>query len=320
MISRTVLAAALVVAAAATLAGMLAPVYPPADILTNFQPFTCVGAGLLLAMAVGLKAWRLVWGGAALLGLNAILLALPLLWAAEPAEGSTAGQALASAGGREIKVLTFNMRYGPPEPVARLLLEEDADIVVLQEIDPAQAARLARLLSRRYPHSHACGVNDRCGAALVAKRAWAAAGLEYWSENGPEVVWARFDDAELGKLRVMGVHLKLPLRPYAQANDVKRLVALGASWRGPTIVAGDFNMTPWSWRQQGLLAATGWRRHATLLRSWPTDGQFRLIWPTFLIDNVMTTPDITSVSVRIGPHTGSDHLPVIARLRLPGRP
>ena len=62
---------------------------------------------------------------------------------------------------------------------------------------------------------------------------------------------------------------------------------------------------------------TGLRRHATFLRSWPTDGQFRLPAPAFLIDHVLTTPDITSVSIRTGPVVGSDHLPVVAVLRLP---
>jgi endonuclease/exonuclease/phosphatase family metal-dependent hydrolase len=211
------------------------------------------------------------------------------------------------------------MHYGEPEPVAGLLLREDADIVVLQEIEPAQAAALARLVRKRYPYSHACGPNDWCGAALFAKRPWLEVGLENWSDDGPEVVWARFDDAEIGKLRVIGVHLKIPLWPYAQARDVARLIDLNASWRGPTIIAGDFNMTPWSLRQQRMLASTGLRRHATFLRSWPAQQQFRLRWPMFLIDNVMTTPDIKSVSVQTGPPTNSDHLPVIARVRLPAR-
>jgi endonuclease/exonuclease/phosphatase (EEP) superfamily protein YafD len=249
MIFRYLLAAALVAATATTLAGMLAPVYPPADFLNNFQPFAFAGAGVLLAVALGFRASRLAWGGAALLGLNAILLALPLIWSAAPAERSTLGEALASAGGREIKILTFNMHYGKLEPVVRLLLEADADIVVLQEIEPEQASALAALVRKRHPHSHACGANDWCGAALFAKRAWVAAGLENWSEDGPEVVWVRFNDAELGQLRVIGVHVKIPLRPYAQARDVDRLIALSASWRRPTIIAGDFNTTPWSWRQ-----------------------------------------------------------------------
>jgi endonuclease/exonuclease/phosphatase family metal-dependent hydrolase len=64
------------------------------------------------------------------------------------------------------------------------------------------------------------------------------------------------------------------------------------------------------------LASANLRRHATFTRSWPTDRQFRLIAPAFLIDHVITTPEIMTVSIRTGPNLGSDHLPVIAVLRL----
>jgi endonuclease/exonuclease/phosphatase family metal-dependent hydrolase len=77
-------------------------------------------------------------------------------------------------------------------------------------------------------------------------------------------------------------------------------------------------MTPWSYRMQRLLATSGLRHYAMFLRSWPTDGQFRLPLPAFLIDHVITTPDVSTVSIRMGPNLGSDHLPVIAVLRLPG--
>ena len=138
-----------------------------------------------------------------------------------------------------------------------------------------------------------------------------------WTRESPETLWVQFDDAEYGRLKVVGVHLALPFRAEQQTNHIARLTALRGGVAGPLIIAGDFNMTPWSYRLQQLLASTGLRRHATFLRSWPTDGQYRLPWPTFLIDHVLTTPEIKSVSIRIGPALGSDHLPVVAALRLP---
>ena len=104
-----------------------------------------------------------------------------------------------------------------------------------------------------------------------------------------------------------------------QTRQIDWLIAARPAFSEPTIVAGDFNMTPWSYRLQRLLASAGLRRHATFLRSWPTDRypQFRLPAPAFLIDHVLSTPDIKSVSIRMGPNLGSDHLPVIARVRLP---
>jgi endonuclease/exonuclease/phosphatase (EEP) superfamily protein YafD len=254
-----------------------------------------------------------------LTGVNLVLLALPLLWSAEPALRSTAGQALASGGERDIRLVTFNMQFGNAAAAARLLLTEDPDIVVLQEVGTGQAATLRARLGARYPHAHVCRVRDNCAAAILAKRPWTAAGQHSWTGTSPETLWVQFDDVEYGRLKVVGVHLALPFRPERQSNHVARLIALRSGVAGPLIIAGDFNMTPWSYRLQRLLAATGLRRHATFLVSWPTDGQFRLPTPAFLIDHVLTTPDIKSVAIRIGPELGSDHLPVIAVLRLPKR-
>jgi endonuclease/exonuclease/phosphatase (EEP) superfamily protein YafD len=319
MLVRILLAVALAVGAVMTLGGMLAPVYPPADFLNHFRPYALAGTGALLVAVLALRARWAVLPGAILAALNAALLALPLLWSAEPAERPAAGQALASAGHRNLKVVTFNTFGGNVEPIARFLLVEDADIVVLQEVAPRQATALAALLEQSYPHSHTCRAQDRCAAAIFSKHAWIAAGHEAWTKESPEVIWVQLDDPDIGKLRVVGVHLHLPYRSEQQTRQVERLIALHPTFTGPAIIAGDFNMTPWSYRLQRLLAATGLRRHATFLRSWPTDLHplFRLPAPAFLIDHVLTTPDIKSVSIRTGPKVGSDHLPVIAQVRLP---
>jgi endonuclease/exonuclease/phosphatase (EEP) superfamily protein YafD len=316
-IARIALTAALTAGAAVTLAGLSAPIHPPADIVNHFRPFILVTAGVLLAAALMAGARRLACAGAVLAGVNAVLLALPLLWSAEAAERSMAGQALASAGARHIKLVTFNMEFRDAEAAVRFLLEEDPDIAVLQEVGTRQAEALRAQLRARYPHSHVCRVPNNCAAAIFAKQPWVAAGHDYWTKESPETIWVQFDDPELGRLKVVGVHFALPFRSEQQTNHVARMTALRGGVTGPLIIAGDFNMTPWSYRFQRLLAATGLRRHATFLRSWPTDGQYRLPWPTFLIDHVLTTPEIKSVSIRIGPALGSDHLPVVAALRLP---
>ncbi len=319
MIVRILLIAALLVGAAITLTGLLAPFHPPADFLNHFRPYTFVGAGAVLVAALALRARHLILPSATLAALNGVLLLLPLLWSAEPVARPAMGQALANTGGRNLKIVTFNMAFGDAKAVAGFLLQEDADIVLLQEAGTGQAEALRGLLARRYPHSQSCAHLHRCAAAIFAKRGWVATGREGSSDDGPETIWAQFDDPEFGRFRVVGVHLTLPYRAERQTRQVDRLIALRGTLTEPAILAGDFNMTPWSYRLQRLLATAGLRRHATFLRSWPTDRhpQFRLPAPAFLIDHVLTTPDIKSISIRTGPNLGSDHLPVIARLRLP---
>ena len=319
MVGHLLLIAVLLVGALMTLAGVLAPIHPAADFANHFRPYTFAGTVALLVCALALRVpWAAGWS-AVLVGLNVALLALPLLWAAESAQRRAAGQALAAGENRDLKIVTFNMRFEEAGRVARFLVEEDADIVVLQEAGARDASALGALLRDRYPHRHSCGVAHRCAAAIFAKRAWVASGLEPWTKDGPELVWVEFNDRQIGRLRVVGVHLALPFRPGQQIRHVDRLIALRDQLTAPAIFAGDFNMTPWSYHLQRLLSSAGMRQHATLLRSWPTDGQFRLPIPTFPIDHVITTPDIRTVSIRTGPNLGSDHLPVIAVLRLPPR-
>jgi endonuclease/exonuclease/phosphatase (EEP) superfamily protein YafD len=201
--------------------------------------------------------------------------------------------------------------------VAELLIAEDADVVVLQEAGPKEMDALRPLLRAHYPHIHACERRFACNSAILAKRAWTEVGQTARSSVTPETIWAQFDRPETGRLRIVGVHASQPRRPRLQVGQVEGLIALRGTLAGPVVLAGDFNMTPWSWPLQRLLASTGLRRHATFLRSWPAIRRHRLPLPLFLIDHVITTPDIRTVSIATGPNLGSTHRPVIARLRLP---
>jgi endonuclease/exonuclease/phosphatase (EEP) superfamily protein YafD len=309
---------AVIVGAVMTLAGGLAPLLPQADIANQFRPYTLAGSGLLLAVALAARMPAAARWGALLTAVNAALLPVPLLWSAETTGSRVVGQAFAAEDRREIKIVTFNIlwRNDEAEKVAQYLMREDADIVLLQEVTERHLAVLRPLLARRYPHSHVCLGRRLCRSAIFAKRPWLSIEHVHRGEDTPEVISAAFDDAELGRFHLYGVHAAVPSRPR-QARQVDWLIARRLATAGPVILAGDFNMTPWSYRMQRLLAAAGLNRHATFLRSWPTGGQLGLPAPAILIDHVLTTPDIRTVSIEAGPNLGSDHLPIVARLRLP---
>lgn len=82
------------------------------------------------------------------------------------------------------------------------------------------------------------------------------------------------------------------------------------------ILAGDFNLTPWTTLLGSLQGEAHLIRHGTLQHSWPL--RFcRPNIPFVLLDNVLTTSDFKSLSFETGQPTGSDHLPVVARLIMP---
>ena len=315
---RLLVGAAVVLGMLATCAGALAPLFPRADVANDFRPYILAGSGGVLALSLATRISGAAWWGASLTVLNAVLLLLPLHWSAD----TSRGQALATARDRDrhrdIKIVTFNMAWArrPVDNVARFLLHEDADILLLQEVTEAHAFALVSLLKTRYPHSYSCAVFQGCTQAIFAKRPWQSVQHVYRATGNPEMISARFEDAELGTFQVHSLHLAWPFTPETQARHIDRLIALRRTITEPAIFAGDFNMTPWSYQFQRLLASTGLRRHATFLRSWPTDGQFHLPVPLFLIDHVVTTPDLRTISIEAGPNLGSDHLPIVARLRL----
>src|SRR5512145_234950 len=97
---------ALLAGALMTFGGALAPVYPIADFANHFRLYTLAATGVLLVCAFILRARYAAWASGALAGLNALLVALPLLWSADPAELRIVGQALAGTGGRDMKIVT----------------------------------------------------------------------------------------------------------------------------------------------------------------------------------------------------------------------
>jgi hypothetical protein len=71
------------------------------------------------------------------------------------------------------------------------------------------------------------------------------------------------------------------------------------------VVAGTFATTPFAWKFAQLQNA-GLGQHATYVATFPAQ------WPLALPDNVLSTQDIASVRVSIGPALGSPHRPLIA--------
>src|SRR5262245_48651623 len=105
MTAHILLWAVLAAGAAVTAGGLLAQLHPPADVLNHFRPYILAAAVAPLAAALALRMRHTAWTAAALVGLNAALLLLPLWWSAEPAgRRAAAGQALASARERELKL------------------------------------------------------------------------------------------------------------------------------------------------------------------------------------------------------------------------
>lgn len=297
-------------------AGLLAPILSVADFANHARPFVLFCAATLTLLVLSSTQPRpLKRASFALLALNVLLLVSPLPFAA----GNAGSGFAALASHRQLKVITFNMAWAdrPIGDVIAFLSEEDADIVALQEATAKHGEALRRSLAQTYPFIHSCHDVHICTQMLLSKHRWVEVRHEMRARGVPEMIWARFDDSVVGRVRVHSLHMSWPFEPEEQDRQIAHLISYSRALSEPAIFAGDFNLTPWSYQLVRLLAASGLRRHTTWLRSWPTDGQLYLTVPTLLIDHVLTTSEIGSVSVATGANLGSDHLPVIARLVMP---
>jgi endonuclease/exonuclease/phosphatase (EEP) superfamily protein YafD len=87
----------------------------------------------------------------------------------------------------------------------------------------------------------------------------------------------------------------------------------------PKILVGDLNTSLWSPYYAHLIRQTGLdnaRRGFGLLPTWPA----YMPWPFLMIpiDHCLVSPDIGVIKMRTGRNIGSDHLPIVVDMVVPG--
>jgi endonuclease/exonuclease/phosphatase (EEP) superfamily protein YafD len=295
-----------IIVVAATAVGFLAPLIPAFDLINNFRIGLATVAFLLLAGAFVAGDHRLLRPTAALALLQMGLLLVPLARAAENDAGRTPA----------LRLLTFNLLIGNNrfDEIADYVLSSGADIVALQEVSCTAALRLIPKLKGSYPHTFVSAEN--CfGIALLAKRPMTTSGqVMVAPQQRPMLVWARFDWGG-APIAVTTVHLIPPTAPNDQASQVTRLINHVGSLKDAQIVAGDFNLTPFSWGF-ARLNNVGLGQHVSYRGTWTPMWAAAWLPPLFGIDNVLTTRAIVGTGLVVGPALGSDHRPLIVDLAL----
>lgn len=233
----------------------------------------------------------------------------------------------------ELTVASFNThwgvdRQGRPFDVVGACLALDADVLVLQECwrphgAPAYVDTVAtRLGAGGYDIAFTSdrgsarprhlvippGPAGTCGLAVLSRLpVLAVRGLRFPHAFG-DVIAHRHSlilTVEIGPVTVAvaGVHASHRLwgsLPQLRAID-RALTAAGT----PSVIAGDCNM----WGPPVGAALRG-RRRAVRARTWPAEH------PHSQIDHLWIDDRFEVVSGDVGPVTGSDHLPIRARLRV----
>jgi endonuclease/exonuclease/phosphatase (EEP) superfamily protein YafD len=216
-----------------------------------------------------------------------------------------------------LRVYTHNVWDEHPDlqQLETALQAVEADVLVLIEVDPAKVPLLQRLAAR-YPYASSCAHRRGCATAVLSRFPILAGGADMASphgrRDGPPIAWARIDASArgLGTVTVIGTHIHRPTRsPMLHVRQMQTLIGLIHTVKGPLIVAGDFNTSPWSASYRNLLEATQLEPAARLLPTWPMTP---VSAPQFAIDHIFVSKDLAVARSGAAPATGSDHAPIFA--------
>ncbi len=194
-----------------------------------------------------------------------------------------------------------------------LVARENPDVVVLQEPDPRWLRQLESL-TNDYPVFAAMPREDNFGAAIYCRTNARAARIFLLSdpEGAPSTI------AHIGvddkTVTVVGTHTLAPCNAYlwhGRNAFTRELAETLHRIRGPLVVTGDFNNTPWSTFFRDFIAVSGLidsEQGRGPQPSWPT---FSPPWARIPLDHCFHTADVRILDKRRGPDIGSDHLPLI---------
>jgi len=204
--------------------------------------------------------------------------------------------------------------------VIALIKDHDPDVIALQEID----SRRPRKRNAIEPFQ---ALKDALGTHGVDARAITTIDGDYgqalfsrWPIENPEIHDITFKEREPrrvircdvqlpgGPLRVIATHLGLSIRE--RRGQARKLLSLAGDVSHPTLVLGDFNDWFWFGSVRKVLAAALPARSRT--RTFPSK------LPMFRFDRIYCHPRTALISTTTDRRASalSDHLPVIARIRV----
>jgi endonuclease/exonuclease/phosphatase (EEP) superfamily protein YafD len=305
--------------AIAAFLGFAVPVF---DVLNHIQ--FLIFPGLIVAMIVvvpllGANRWRQFVLAATATGLlfSALTVMPETVAALQPRPP------LPTDGRPVIRMMTHNL-FGlnyDMQRVARVITEENPDIIALQEYFGEQSGELDPLLKAKYPYSVRCRGGKRANIALYSRLPFvqvddhACPNDAYGRIRSGHII-ATFTLKDGTRFTVVTTHLDWPAPKMArQARQFETLRQALARIDTPLVLVGDFNSTSWSYALRGFAASAGLTRQDHNIFTFPMRfdiAGWRDTWPPFLpLDHVMTRGPIAAHDLEAGPATGSDHLPLV---------
>jgi endonuclease/exonuclease/phosphatase (EEP) superfamily protein YafD len=296
-------------------AGLAGTVSDRLDAVNHFAPFwlACGLAAIVLGLISARRSerWAIVGLGLATVAACGVLMG-PELWA------TSRFKPVAARPG-DLKIVQFNVWHDnrTPRKTLRWLLDQDADVVILEEGGGASAGVVAALRDH-YPFAVSCDGRRVCDSWIFSRKRMVARGGMYRDGQHFAGAWATLADPK-GDFSVIAAHYVWPVPAGPQQAQVGLLTKAADRFdRQSLIVGGDFNSTPWSFTLKRQDKALGIARRTLAVPTWPAGRFSRLVnapAPFLPIDHVYAGPQWKTVNVRRGPSLGADHYPIVVTLR-----
>jgi endonuclease/exonuclease/phosphatase (EEP) superfamily protein YafD len=211
-------------------------------------------------------------------------------------------------------VLTTNEQYAN---LISLVREEKPDIAVFVEVSTSWVEEL-KVLKDTFPYSVRYQESQGFGSAIYSKLPLENPAVKAFSQGRKSLL---ADVKFQGKIvSLLLAHPNIPLKDSSFSDRNQQLAGIGeyaAQVKNPVVVVGDFNTTMWSPFYKSMVKTGGLRNVRSGFGILPT-------WPTFMpvlyipIDHLLVSKEIGVLKVHTGRNVGSDHLPLITDLLIPG--
>ena len=228
----------------------------------------------------------------------------------------------AEADRKLVRLVIFNVLRTNTAIEATLqeMLREEADFVYLMEVAPIWKAKLDAL-KERYQFQKLICRDDYTGVAFLSRHAWESVEIVDTDDANPplEVRFPTLPGQSTG-FRMILTHPLPPLGSDLTAARDRQLITLARrlSSDGPCVMAGDFNLTPWSIRFAKILAAGQLQDSFLGLGIRPTLTPLPTLMGGLKVDHILVNQAVSVHGIRIGTSRYSDHAPVLMDFEIAG--
>jgi endonuclease/exonuclease/phosphatase (EEP) superfamily protein YafD len=303
-----------------TIFGFMGQLWWVFDLASHFRPQYFIALVILVVFFAKAKQWKLT-GVGIVCGLANFMLISPYIGTIN---------SVTEIDQSKIRILSMNLSHtNSSYKKAKLIIKKtQPSVLILQELSNSSGNALGETLAK-FPYSAKLQVNtttygylDHLSKFLVPffiPKEKLFIGLfshlpfERIMTGQPDsYIRGRFKFKEKN-FTLFGVHLTSPVgkvRTDARNKQLNSLVEAIQKNNQPTVVVGDFNITPWSLYFQDFIQKSRLRDTRKGLGIYPT---WLANFPplSIPIDHSLTSDSIAVGSFSLGPSFGSDHLPII---------